>query len=43
VISELGGDRQIDQGERIKIIGVMTGTKSESGWRYELEESHLAD
>jgi len=40
---DLGGVRHMFKGECIKIVGVMTGTKSESGWRYELKENHIAD
>ena len=42
-INDLQGDRQMSEGDRIKIIGAMTGTKSENGWRYELSQSRITD
>ena len=40
---DLQGDRQMSEGDRIKIIGAMTGTKSKNGWRYELSQSRITD
>jgi hypothetical protein len=43
MLREMRGDRKIFQGDHITIVGVMTGTKSENGWRYELSESRSTD
>jgi len=43
MIRDLQGDRLMSEGERIRILGVMTGTKSESAWRYELNENRVSD
>ena len=42
IIGDLWGKRQMYEGDRIKIAGVMTGTNSTSGWRYDLAEIRLA-
>jgi len=43
ITSDLQGNRVMSKGDRIKIAGVMTGTKSEQGWNYELNESRTTD
>jgi hypothetical protein len=42
IIDDLRGNRQMYEGDRIRIAGVMTGTKSDQHWRYDLDEIHLA-
>ena len=42
IIGDLWGKRQMYEGDRIKIAGVMAGTNTASGWRYGLEEIRLA-
>ena len=43
MMKDLQGERQMCKGERIRIAGVMTGAKSESGWKYELNEYRVSD
>ena len=38
----IDGGRAAHSGERIRIGGVMLGTKKESGWKFEPSESHVA-
>jgi len=42
VMKDMQGNRQMCKGERSRFVGVMTGTKSENAWKYELDESHPA-
>ena len=40
---DLQGHREMGKGDRIRIVGVMTGTKTEKGWKYDLNKSHTTD
>jgi hypothetical protein len=37
----VGGGQNVHRGDRIKIAGVMQGEKKESGWKFELGDSHI--
>jgi hypothetical protein len=43
MMKDLQGERQMSKGERVRIVGLMTGTKSEGGWKYEPDESRITD
>jgi hypothetical protein len=43
MMKDLQGERQMTKGDVTRIVGVMTGTKSENGWKYELNGSHTTD
>ena len=42
MLSAVGGDRAVGQGEHVSITGVMTGTKSENGGNFVPTESRIA-
>jgi hypothetical protein len=43
MMKDLQGERQMSKGDCEKIVGTMTGSKLESGWKYELNGSHTTD
>ena len=43
MMKDLQGERQMCEGERVRIAGMMTGTKPESGWKYELNENRISN
>ena len=42
LLGSVQGDEQVHRGQRIKISGVMDGTKSENGWIFSYGENHIA-
>ena len=43
MMKDLQGERQMCERERIRITGRITGTKFESGWKYELNENRISN